>query len=167
MIVPVLPTAADCDVCHQPITSDDLVRRHAKRHRGACLTRWRTERSRRFYHENRASRMAYAAAYRDANQGEVRTARRLRRLASYGLTEESYRALHDRQGGVCAVCRCPETRILRGHPAPLAVDHDHETGRVRGLLCARCNSVLGFLEQPGWMAAAGAYLQAAASREVN
>lgn len=54
----------------------------------------------------------------------------------YGITEAQYSALYDAQGGRCAVCGCiPNER--------LAVDHDHETGVVRGLLCRRCNLELG------------------------
>lgn len=51
----------------------------------------------------------------------------------YNLTPEGYQALLDLQNGRCAVCeRKPRSRRL-------AVDHDHDTGEVRGLLCARCN----------------------------
>lgn len=51
----------------------------------------------------------------------------------YGLTPEQYDELLRRQGGRCAICR--------GRPKSkrLAVDHDHKTGAVRGLLCSRCN----------------------------
>ncbi len=54
----------------------------------------------------------------------------------YGLTLEDYERLFDLQGGRCAICECqPRTRRL-------AVDHDHVTGEVRGLLCTRCNHKL-------------------------
>jgi hypothetical protein len=48
----------------------------------------------------------------------------------YGLSNADYEVLFQRQGGKCALCK--ET-------ARLEVDHDHETGRVRGLLCHSCN----------------------------
>jgi hypothetical protein len=56
----------------------------------------------------------------------------------YGLTLEQYGAMADAQKGVCAICLepRPEDRTLR-------VDHDHETGVIRGLLCFRCNNALG------------------------
>jgi len=54
----------------------------------------------------------------------------------YHLTVEQYEALIRKQGGVCAVCK----RHTGKH---LHVDHDHATGKVRGLLCPTCNSALG------------------------
>lgn len=63
----------------------------------------------------------------------------------YGVTPEQYKAMHDEQGGVCAICHEPETRLHPKTNAPqaLAVDHCHETNKVRGLLCWRCNVTLG------------------------
>lgn len=70
--------------------------------------------------------------------------RRAALKARYGLTEEAFEALLEQQGGVCALCRrLPEPSSV-GRPA-LVVDHDHATGRVRGLLCDSCNSALGKL----------------------
>lgn len=52
---------------------------------------------------------------------------------TYGLTAEQYQTLLARQGGKCAICRA------RPKSKRLAVDHDHGSGAVRGLLCSRCN----------------------------
>jgi len=52
---------------------------------------------------------------------------------TYGLTPDGYDALLKAQGGRCAICRA------RPKSKRLAVDHDHKTGAVRGLLCSRCN----------------------------
>jgi hypothetical protein len=60
-----------------------------------------------------------------------------RRLAKWGLTLESYQSLHDGQGGACAICGAKHER--------LCIDHDHETGVVRGLLCQLCNRSIGQL----------------------
>lgn len=54
----------------------------------------------------------------------------------YGLTLEDYECMLADQGGACAICGAPPKRNR------LHVDHDHKTGVVRGLLCARCNSSL-------------------------
>jgi hypothetical protein len=52
---------------------------------------------------------------------------------TYGITGDEYEALLRAQGGRCAICRA------RPKSKRLAVDHDHKTGAVRGLLCSRCN----------------------------
>lgn len=69
--------------------------------------------------------------------------RRLRSKRKYGISEKEYLALFDAQGGVCAICGKPETKINRGTLSILSVDHNHETGKVRGLLCSACNAGLG------------------------
>lgn len=73
-------------------------------------------------------------------------------LSKYGCTPEQYGNLLERQGGVCAICKGIVTRSL-------CVDHNHKTGRIRGLLCDRCNPGLGyFLDDPALLAAAIRYL---------
>lgn len=59
-------------------------------------------------------------------------------MATYGLSEGDYEALYAAQDGRCAICRRATGRVKR-----LAVDHDHKTGKVRGLLCGTCNKMLG------------------------
>lgn len=71
----------------------------------------------------------------------------------------------DRQGGVCAVCGCPEKNSRYGR---LAVDHNHENGEVRGLLCDSCNNGLGrFGDNPDRLISAAAYLIRSTSSEVT
>lgn len=65
---------------------------------------------------------------------EKRRARHLQR--TYGLSVEQYAELARQQGMACAICEQVPDRAL-------AVDHCHDTGRVRGLLCTPCNSALG------------------------
>ena len=60
----------------------------------------------------------------------------------YGLTLEEYYAMRDKQNGCCALCGKNEAEIDRR----LDVDHDHVTGKVRGLLCGRCNKALGLFD---------------------
>lgn len=67
-------------------------------------------------------------------------------LKQYGITYEEYSVVLALQGGLCAICKGDEI-VKRGNkPVRLSVDHDHHTGKVRGLLCQRCNSLLGFAQ---------------------
>ena len=61
----------------------------------------------------------------------------------YGITLEWYNEQHEKQNGLCAICGKPETAVVRGNRISLAVDHCHETGKVRGLLCRACNNAIG------------------------
>ena len=63
----------------------------------------------------------------------------------YGLSAEDYQRMFAAQGGVCAVCKQPETAKSKwsGEVRWLSVDHNHATGAVRELLCYGCNSTLG------------------------
>lgn len=70
---------------------------------------------------------------------------RIGRRVRYGVTPEDYDRMFAEQGGVCAICGQPETATRRGIVRSLCVDHDHTTGVVRGLLCSRCNLVLGLV----------------------
>lgn len=63
----------------------------------------------------------------------------------YGLTEESRAALLELQGGCCAVCKTQVAFTGAGFAHKAHVDHCHQTGRVRGVLCARCNTAIGAL----------------------
>ena len=73
--------------------------------------------------------------------------------AKYGISLDDYKALFESQGGKCAICRKPQGK------RSLGVDHDHATGRVRGLLCDKCNLGLGYFDdEPDRLLAARFYL---------
>lgn len=75
---------------------------------------------------------------------------------AYGITYDQYQLQLERQGGVCAICKEPERITGR----TLAVDHCHETGAVRGLLCAMCNTGIGKLrDDPAIVRSALSYLE--------
>lgn len=61
-------------------------------------------------------------------------------LKTYGITGDEYWALYEAQGGSCYICQ-----RATGKTKKLAVDHDHATGHVRGLLCTTCNKFLGHI----------------------
>lgn len=77
----------------------------------------------------------------------------------YGIDSEQYAAMLLSQRGRCAICGEAPSRS-RGPSGRLHVDHDHDSGRVRGLLCGRCNPGLGyFKDDPARLRAAVRYLQ--------
>ena len=84
----------------------------------------------------------YHQEYGKKNRARI-TARR------YGLSIEDYNNLLIKQHGVCAICFKPETTIhgTSKRVQPLAIDHNKETGKVRGLLCSKCNTAIGLLDE--------------------
>ena len=79
--------------------------------------------------------------------------------ASFGMGIEDYSRMFDKQGGACAVCRLPGIGKGTRHQ-PLCIDHCHATGKVRGLLCDKCNLGIGnFNDDPARLDAAAAYVR--------
>lgn len=79
----------------------------------------------------------------------------------YGVTLEAFNAVAELQGHVCAICGTHDTTTRAKR---LVVDHDHQTGRVRALLCHRCNCGLGyFKDNPALLRKALVYLEAFAA----
>ena len=87
-------------------------------------------------------RKSYMKQWRKNNKELIRKQKRKDALKSkYGISVEDYESMLAAQGGVCAVCGDVNS------DRRLAVDHDHETGEVRGLLCTRCNVAIGFVRE--------------------
>lgn len=103
-----------------------------------------------------------ARAWYANNPERANDNRRRHQLRSlYGLTVEQYNALLREQAGVCAVCGKgePNAHGRTGKQFRLSVDHCHETGEVRGLLCQSCNRAIGLLgDDPTLMRKAISYL---------
>lgn len=74
--------------------------------------------------------------FRDDPKYKKKVAARARKHR-YGLSESEYAKMLDGQNGLCSIC---------GSNCKLHVDHDHETGMVRSLLCPRCNQFVGYIE---------------------
>lgn len=79
----------------------------------------------------------------------------------FGITLEEYDRMLADQGGACAICgREPRSDIS------LHVDHEHQSGRIRGLLCFRCNNALGdFDDDPTLLRSAASYVEPPVERE--
>jgi hypothetical protein len=93
--------------------------------------------------ENRQKNKEYILAYEHTpeylNRQKDNTFKRV-----YGITLEIYNEMVKQQKGLCKVCGKPENHKTKKN---LTVDHDHRTGKVRGLLCHRCNVVLGLVDE--------------------
>jgi hypothetical protein len=126
----VLVTCKGCGVAFDAIRSQIERRSGGKFHSRNCWKAWRSL--------NRQTRLA----------------KLLKQL--YGMTEADYQKLLTSQGGVCGICRHSPAEIGESR---LVVDHDHATGRVRGLLCRMCNLGLGrFRDSPTLLRSAVKYL---------
>jgi hypothetical protein len=92
----------------------------------------------------------YGALWRAKSPGYMRS-------YLYGITEDEYASMMERQGNACAICRSSEWPGKGNRPH---VDHDHATGKIRQLLCTRCNTGLGqFDDDPSRLRAAAEYLE--------
>jgi hypothetical protein len=116
-----------------------------------------------FDHSTPEGKAAYGSAHRRTNP-ELYQERYLKR--DFGMTLAEYTKMLTAQKGVCAICHQPETAVRNGKLKHLAVDHDHvveaSTGEihVRGLLCGRCNPMIGYAQDnPDVLEAAAAYLR--------
>jgi hypothetical protein len=136
-----------CKLCGETKPVEDFYRAAGARdgHRGDCKA-CNLARKANWYQRNRESEIARVLEWQAANPERVKASRRKRNAArrseireatlvrKYGITQGDYEMLLATQGGTCAICR---RRPAQG--TSLHVDHDHETGAVRGLLCFRCN----------------------------
>lgn len=71
-------------------------------------------------------------------------------IRKYGVDKQMWDAMYFEQNGECLICSNREAKV---------VDHSHETGKPRGLLCVACNGFLGFVESPGAVDSALEYLK--------
>ncbi len=99
---------------------------------------------------NREKHRAYQAEWRAKNRERIRAqakkkynsseTKQAHRRRRYGISEEHFQQLLGQQKGLCAICQ--------SNPAT-HVDHCHDTGKVRGLLCLKCNTGLGMFQDSG------------------
>jgi hypothetical protein len=85
-----------------------------------------------YYKKNRKEALEYYATHRERARD-----RKLKRV--FGITLGEFRVLSESQNDLCAICNKKEIIPNRS----LCVDHDHTTGKIRGLLCYKCNVMIG------------------------
>ncbi len=158
-----------CNKCLQLKPLDEFYRMAGMRdgYRNDCkacnlaakAARYRTnpeparERTRRWRLDNPERYAEALAKYRGSESKRISN-RRSHLKRKYGISLEEYDAMLASQGGGCGICgKEPSARIS------LHVDHDHRTGRIRGLLCFVCNSSLGDLDDPDLLRAALRYIE--------
>lgn len=83
-----------------------------------------------------------------------------RRLCNrYGITMAEYEAWND-EGVTCKICGIEPWKMKSGRPS-LVIDHNHKTGKIRGMLCGSCNVGIGYIEKRGsdWLQRALHYIE--------
>lgn len=115
-----------------------------------------------WYQENKERVRLRNLEYRKKNREKYRAAHRARQIRGrYGIEAEEFDRLMIEQQGLCKICHVQMVIGGLDHDS-VCIDHDHETGRVRGLLCHRCNLGLGgFRDKMALVQAALDYLKAA------
>ena len=92
-------------------------------------------------------RNTYLKGWRESNADRLYDMQRgAHLLRTYGLSNDEYQALRQTQNSCCAICNTSEDTVFsvgKHSHTKLYVDHDHVTGKVRGLLCHSCNTLLG------------------------
>lgn len=91
-----------------------------------------------YYKENKDKLKQRNKEWRNSEAGKK--AKQKEKAKRFGLSLENYEQMLLEQNNVCKVCEEPETENKS-----LAIDHDHKTGQVRGLLCGKCNKAIGLL----------------------
>lgn len=111
-----------------------------------------------YYADNSNTAKNRTAKWRiDNPERTAENARRATILRKYGMTLEQYASKLVAQGGKCAICKTDNWGGMWGVPQ---IDHDHETGKVRDLLCDNCNNGIGrFGDDPARLVVAAAYLR--------
>lgn len=92
-----------------------------------------------WYQKNKDKANAASRAYTQNNYEKIRNNKLLRK---FGITLEQYKQMLDKQDGGCKICQ-----IKDPGQRDFAVDHDHKTNKIRGLLCGPCNTLLGLAKE--------------------
>ena len=154
-----------CKNCKQskPVEEFGLDRSRKTGRHPYCKVCRRAHSVKRYAENPEPTREAQRGRYA-ANTETMREAQRWRTLKyQYGLTRDDWNRMYESQEGKCGICRkdLPDKINTRGEMRNSAcVDHDHETGVVRGILCHDCNLGIGYLKHDeDLLRAAIAYLK--------
>lgn len=141
-LYPCITDTLPCSLCHRMLALKEFVLRKTSTgkisYNSWCEECKRQKVKGKYINQQRAKYHANKDYYMKMNRTN-----HLKR--SYGIAEEQYDKMFKRQQGKCLICQQEETSLWRGTVRRLAIDHCHKTGKVRGLLCQRCNMALGLL----------------------
>jgi len=97
------------------------------------------------FYKQRGKKSGYRSYCKECGKKYVSTYKRESHIKkTYGVSEDYIRGMMDAQRGSCALCGEDLLRCGQYH-----IDHCHQSGRIRGLLCANCNTKLGWVEDVG------------------
>jgi len=103
-------------------------------------------RSRAYYHANKEKVLARTKAYYHANRDKINERARWYSLKyEWGMTREEYTKILESQNSCCAICETTGDEYMIKYKRRFAIDHDHTSGKNRGLLCHLCNTGIGSL----------------------
>ena len=149
-----------CNACKikMPLSKFSLNRGEKDGHRTMCKT-CSSERRRKPDKESRERIKQSSLNYFRKHPEKYRN---FKLITRHGITQDDYMELFNRQKGVCLICGNKETMINKKTNAIkfLVVDHDHKTGKTRGLLCNACNVGLSrFRDNPEYLREAARYIE--------
>jgi hypothetical protein len=106
-----------------------------------------SEKTKRYYSNHREEVLQYKKQYKQEHSEKIKKymvqySREHRYKHDFGITIADYDAMFDNQNGVCFICGCTPQEGKH-----LSIDHDHKTGKIRGLLCPNCNHALGLVKE--------------------
>lgn len=140
-----VPGKTHCQKCLAENAAYTKQKRDEKRAKGICIYSGCIARA--------CTDRVYCAKHREQHRKNAEG----KHLKQYGINRDQFNAILASQGGVCAICKHPTPR-RKGKD--WYVDHNHTTGKVRGLLCHNCNIGIGlFKESPVALRAAADYLE--------
>jgi hypothetical protein len=144
------------------VTSDKFKESRQKANQRAKTRYWADPESsrqmlREWHHNNKEKKSQCFKNWQERNKHKLRDNRLMR---TYGLSNDNYIEMFESQIGLCAICKEPQQGITKdGETRFLCVDHCHQTGKVRHLLCAKCNAGLGqFRDNPEFLTKAAKYI---------
>ena len=141
-----MKTCKDCGK-NKPL-EEFFLRYHKPRDKSYYMGRCKV--CQRIHNNSNMNRKAYVKEWKAQNKKkQSRYCRKTNLRFKYGIGEHTYRGLLERQGNGCFFCGIDADTHLTEKKRHLAVDHDHETEQVRGILCTRCNTRLSFVDKFG------------------